>query len=658
MDQLRGSRKGLMFTLVTVLVVVLMLGEVLTYLYTNTQYSDLGVQANPSQSASSFYSQVSASSSSFLQTSLTKAVYALSAYETSNAVGQRVTSGSYALESLVDNGTIYGTSMNSIMGGYTLSGYAATLAQAGAIEGLTVSISNANAVVFQNSGGQLSASFSTLLNVTSQYGAVAYPITANASIPISGLPDLFGGSLGSSASYSSNRSVIANNSYGAWFNGATTWIATGTTGYPTLANSVSFFAWIYPTASGATRVIFDYGTRGVAGHEVDLYYQSGSYLSFYDGVYGYNPASMTVSLNAWHFVGFTYGGGTSLTLYLDGIANTVTLNQAQAVAMSSSAYIGTIVSGPGSQDWSGSIADVQIYNAVLPANSISALYREGLRGPPVLPANIVGWYLSGNQTAASSASLSSYQYVAAPIFVDNAVAANCGDAAIGGAINPSNYILFTANAFSINSIVCGFAGLVTYQANTLAPTVRPYLVYNVPVTMNTVNNFVTGQRYILDGNSLTLSDYSSVQAAVYGGSYVGSSFAPTYLNLIGGYQLPISPYGAAPLSVASRYVASFNSVGNITASSVPVNTVLGGTSSVSFWMQWPPSKVNLVPFSSNAYSIYIDSNAIGFSSAGNLLGARTYGENSVHHHPVGQHRGRIQQQRPYAFKRCSLRQWR
>jgi hypothetical protein len=463
MDQLRGSRKGLMFTLVTVLVVVLMLGEVLTYLYTNTQYSNLGIQANPSQSASSLYSQVSASAPSFLQTSLTKAVYALNAYETSNQINQRVSSGSYALQSLMDNGTVYGTNMNSYMGGYTILAYASTLAADGLASGLTVSISNANAVVFQKSPAQISASFSTLLNVTSQYGSVAYPITANASIPISGLPDLFGGSLGSSVSYSTNRSFVVSNSYA--------------------------------------------------------------------------PLS---------------GGG----IYVAGNA---------------------------------------IYNGVVTANA---------------------------------ASLSSYLFASGPLFVDTNTPASCGDSQIANVVNRASYILVTMNAMSINSVFCGFSGLVTYQPNTIAPPLLPFLVYNAPVTANAfLGDLRTGGRYVLDGNTLTLSDPSGLQAAVYGGSYTGSSFAPTYLNLIGGYQLPISPYGDAPLGVASRYVASFNSLGNITASSVPVNAVAGGFTTVSFWMQWPGSQANIVPFSAGPYSIYVTGNAIGFSNSvsGSLVGTLTYG---------------------------------
>ena len=47
--------------------------------------------------------------------------------------------------------------------------------------------------------------------------------------------------------------------------------------------------------------------------------------------------------------------------------------------------------------FNGMIADVQIYNATLDANAISALYLEGIGGAPASPAYIEGWWpLNGN----------------------------------------------------------------------------------------------------------------------------------------------------------------------------------------------------------------------------------------------------------------------
>ena len=47
--------------------------------------------------------------------------------------------------------------------------------------------------------------------------------------------------------------------------------------------------------------------------------------------------------------------------------------------------------------FSGSIADLQVYNTTLDANQMMALYTKGIGGSPVASANIVGWWpLNGN----------------------------------------------------------------------------------------------------------------------------------------------------------------------------------------------------------------------------------------------------------------------
>jgi hypothetical protein len=183
--------------------------------------------------------------------------------------------------------------------------------------------------------------------------------------------------------------------YGPVLSGGNGYFKTGTSKFPVGANSVSGFAWVYITAAGTTRVILDYGVRANA-EETDLYFQGASGdLSFYNGATGY-PV-LPVSVNAWHFVGFTYGGGTSMTLYVDGSSSTITGVAQQAVVMTPSAYIGDVNPGSGAQYWMGSIANVQLYNASLTANQVSALYQEGIFGAPILQSNIVGWWpLDGN----------------------------------------------------------------------------------------------------------------------------------------------------------------------------------------------------------------------------------------------------------------------
>lgn len=459
------SRKGVMFTLVTVVVVVLLLGEVLTYIYTNTQYSDLGVQASPSLASTTFYSQIQSGMPAFLQSSLADAMVALSKYETSSTdTNGIVNNGAYALESLMENGTIYGVNMTSnAMGGLTLQAYANTLKMIGQREGLAVSLSNYNVIVFQNSSSGVSASLLTTLSVTSTYGSISYPIVANATVAIAGSPDLLGANLGTTAGYTSNKSFVVN------------------------------------------------------------------------------------------------------SLYL-------------------------------------SIASGSATPSNVPSSAVLAL----------------------------TGSMSPYLFAVGPLFVDNSAIATCSDVLISNVVGPSNYILVTPNAAQIPSSFCGFAGLVTYAPNTITVgggyiPQKPFLIYN-SLGANVISYLRTGGKYILDSNTLALYNPSALQSAVSSQNYFASSAAPTFLSLVGGPQLSVSPFGDAALSIATRQVASI-SAGTVTASTTMANTASGGLNTVSFWVQWPTSSTNMAPFGSNSYSIFIASNQIGISSnnGANLLGVSDYG---------------------------------
>ena len=370
MDQLRGSRRGVMFTLVTVVIVVLILGEVLTYLYTNTQYSNLGVQATPSSAASALYSDIRASAPAFLQASLTRAFYALNSYETLQG-NQPVTNGASALEGLVDNGVINGFNESNAMGNYTLSAYSNTLKSAGMARGLTVLISNANAIVWQGSQGTINASFSTLLNVSSQYGSVAYPITANASVPLSRLPDLYGGSIGTGpVSYSSNRSVVINNTYFTNFNGVNTYVQTALSqGSSSTISQGSLSAWIY--AKGGSYGIFDQNPDGFGlfMRESGALFEVGAHAS---SAVSYANYFVT---NSWVYVTVTWNGA-NVNLYRNGFL--VASGNVGANIFLQSLVIGRDDTGY----FKGMINDVQVYNSVLSRAAYPSFTPKGHSASP------------------------------------------------------------------------------------------------------------------------------------------------------------------------------------------------------------------------------------------------------------------------------------
>lgn len=192
--------------------------------------------------------------------------------------------------------------------------------------------------------------------------------------------------------------------YVASFNSVShSYVSTGTVGLPLGSSTRSMFTWIYWTGTTTTSyIVFSYGTA-VSPEINDLYLFSSSGTEvLYFSYQGTGCVGTTaLSNNTWYFVGYTYGGGTSnaLTIYLDGnqyhscnlatALNTVLPNTDPSdIAKAANGGVGY---------FQGSISNIQIYNASLSANEVTALYDEGIGGVPLNLNSLVGWWpLNGN----------------------------------------------------------------------------------------------------------------------------------------------------------------------------------------------------------------------------------------------------------------------
>jgi hypothetical protein len=190
--------------------------------------------------------------------------------------------------------------------------------------------------------------------------------------------------------------------YVAKFDGAAAvpyngYITTGTTGLPLGNSQRSVFAWIYYTGTTAG-FIQSYGITGTTGAESGLYLTGGKVLTFtgYSDDYGtFVPTS-----NAWHFVGYVYSAGATnaITVYLDGQKQSANLANALSTSLSATnpSTIGIGCCGQ-STFFTGSIANLQIYNTSFSQNDVIALYDEGIGGAPIaLPWLVAWWPLNGN----------------------------------------------------------------------------------------------------------------------------------------------------------------------------------------------------------------------------------------------------------------------
>ncbi len=181
--------------------------------------------------------------------------------------------------------------------------------------------------------------------------------------------------------------------YVAKFNGLSSYINTGTTGLPLGSNPSSFSTWVYPTSFSTNPVLFIYGRQ--SGTNMALLFFDGSvnHLCF-EGI-SEGCISTPVSLNAWHFVGWSYGGGTTVTVYLDGSSQSFTIIQQNVILNAQNPSVIGAYGGAASFNYEffkGTVSNAQIYNASLSANEMNALYNEGIGGAPIQLKNLVGWW--------------------------------------------------------------------------------------------------------------------------------------------------------------------------------------------------------------------------------------------------------------------------
>ncbi len=186
------TRKGILLTLVTIVLLVLMISELIMYVTLNINYNTLASQSQSLGGMSSFIRTLRAGSAAFVQSSLSSALNALIAYEGTPSLRHYhfVNNTAQAIESLMYNGIIYGTNMSSTMNG-TMQSFATAMEHEASSKYFNLTISNASIKVFQSGPFTLSALYTAMASINSSYGTFTYPINSTASISLNGKPDLY-----------------------------------------------------------------------------------------------------------------------------------------------------------------------------------------------------------------------------------------------------------------------------------------------------------------------------------------------------------------------------------------------------------------------------------------------------------------------------------
>jgi hypothetical protein len=188
------GKRGVLLTLAMLVLFILMLGELLTYIVISINYDQLSAGSSSAFSSTALLNFIGGGTSGFLTASLNNSLGALTAYESTPSLRTYhfINNTAYALTSLMTNGTIYGTSMSSYMGGATLNQYTSALKNIARLQGGNFTLSNITLTVYQAQPFYLSAKLTGLAVLNTSYGTTDYPISATANISLNGTQSLLG----------------------------------------------------------------------------------------------------------------------------------------------------------------------------------------------------------------------------------------------------------------------------------------------------------------------------------------------------------------------------------------------------------------------------------------------------------------------------------
>ncbi|BDA77768.1 hypothetical protein LPTSP3_g06980 [Leptospira kobayashii] len=158
----------------------------------------------------------------------------------------------------------------------------------------------------------------------------------------------------------------------------------GDSSLPMGANPRTFCAWINPSslpANGFHHMVFRYGNTTTANASVlAISTATGSKVSFLG--FGYDAlADYTVPINTWSHLCATFNGGSTASLYVNGIfiASSSFSGTGPLNTTSGSFAIGTWTgSGGTAYYWRGALDDVRIYDVELSATQIGQIHSTGI----------------------------------------------------------------------------------------------------------------------------------------------------------------------------------------------------------------------------------------------------------------------------------------
>jgi len=517
------SNKGILLTLVTIVLLILMIAELITYVYLTVNYETVSSFGSVSAGGYKLAGTINGGTISFLHSSLYSALNTLASYENSSNKGANlVNNTAYALQSLMSNGMLYGTNEITPMAGVTLVNYTNALISQAKSEGFNVIITNSSIQVYQSTSSSINVTYTALAIINSSSGLFTYPITSSSGLLLNGSPDLY--------------SVENNNNYKISFAGS----------YP----KATVVGNVYAVSGSKSPFQFVYGTVIVENgislcSSIPARFQNKNYIlaipNDAPGVCGFGGVITYTPSGTYNVPYLVYSSSSNVinhlnngtSLLLDGAGLSLLNTSALQGAIHSGSYFGSTFA-PSYLDWAqGSVNkrsqngmfSFNIYNRLVPIflpGSSTSISTNVLFGPSSSQISVSLWFNPKN-------SISTYTNTI--LVQEGPTAGNVFELGL-----KNSELLFGSQVGSCNKYI------------TSAPVngiIYPGTWHNVVVVFNS-----TGNEYIyLDGLQVASGSFTlcnSKNTAFVIGSGIGTSFNGSMAN-IQTYNISLSPQQASKL---------------------------------------------------------------------------------------------------------------
>ncbi len=191
--EMRKGNRGVLLTLVTIVLLVVMTAELITYVYLTINYESVSSAIVLSSAGYRFAGGLDSATAGFLHESLYAALNALAAYESpaSRQFSRPINNSEYVLSLLISNGLIYNTGANGLIDSANLISYTSSIEEEAMAQGLGLSITNATLQVYQTGPYTLNATYTALAIINSSSGSFTYPVSATSGISLNDMPELY-----------------------------------------------------------------------------------------------------------------------------------------------------------------------------------------------------------------------------------------------------------------------------------------------------------------------------------------------------------------------------------------------------------------------------------------------------------------------------------